>query len=99
MMNRLFRLTDEAKQRLAEHWSRNLDDGAKRTLHWHMDLLNSKVCYNAFLYVAEQYTCWFFDESSSRWIVENPSAALTWMLRWTFWYDDFFAKEYQDVEF
>jgi hypothetical protein len=99
MMARLSGLDDEAKTRLQVHWSCKLDDGAKRTLYRYMDSLHGKVCFKALLYIAERYTCWFFNESSSRWEVVNPSAALVWILRWTFWYDHSFDLAFLGVDF
>ena len=89
MMQRLDKL-DEAKMRLASHWRLKLDDQAKKTLHSYLQHL----CYKAFLYIAERYCCWFLVESSNQWNVKNPSAAVVWMLRCTFWYDEYFGSTF-----
>ena len=99
MMTKLSRHDDEAKKRLAEHWSCDVDDGAQRTLYLYVDWLCGKVHYKALLYIAERYTSWFFNESSSCWEVVNPSAALVWILRWTFWYDHSFDLAFLGVDF
>ena len=97
MLARLQNHDDKAKNRLAEHWGCKLDEKAKQMLYRFVDY--HKVCYTGFLYIAERYICWFFNESSSQWEVYNPSAALVWMLRWTFWYDHDFYSEFLDVDF
>ena len=85
---------DEANTRLAEYWRVKLDEGARRTLYLYMESVYGKDWRDALVYIAERYTCWFLDKSSSQWKVYNPSAALVWMLRWTFWYDRHFTSAF-----
>ena len=99
-MRKLKRLNNEATTRLVEYWSLKLDKGARRTLYLYMDSsVYSKDWRDALAYIAERYTCWFFNESSSQWKVYNPSAALVWMLRWTFWYDRCFSSAFEIEDF
>ena len=81
-------INPEYGRKLALHWRRSLDDGAKRTLYHYMSDFD-KV---AFHYVAYRYCYWLYDETSGQWDVTNPSAALVWILRWTYWNDPEFWR-------
>ena len=98
MLAKLKRLPDDSKTRLAFHWQYKLDEGARKTLYHYMYSVDSKVCWSACFYIAEQYYNKDFDESRSVWVVDNPSAALIATVRRAFFDDYVFAWAYLDVD-
>ena len=74
-----------------ELWIRSLDDGAVRTLWCYMH----RLPFLAFTYVAWKYHNKYASDKWLVWNVNNPSAALVSLLRYTFYEDGSFMRMYR----
>ena len=75
---------------LQQLWKRSLDDGAIRAMYYYLQDLSPA----AFEYICFRYYIWYYNEKLKTWTHRNASAAIVHILRYTYWEDDGFMREF-----